>query len=454
MATAKDISTAQPAAGNRRLWYVAGGIMVVLILAVGASLLTHASPGVYNQNGINTGDTAWVLAASVLVMIMTPAVGCFYGGMVSNKSAGSVLQQWLVIFALVSVQWILIGYSLVFGKDIGAGLLGGGSFWGLNGVGYAPFKASVPIPQLAYMIFEAMFAILTPTLIIGAIAERMSLRTLTVFVLLWSTLVYDPIAHWVWSDAGWLSKLHVLDFAGGTVVHTSAGFAALIAAWIVGPRIRYQKGEAIAASNVPLTILGAALLWFGWFGFNAGSALGGNAVAVNAFVVTNTSAAVSALIWMALSWGQNRRPSALTIATGAICGLVVATPACGFVSPLSGIVIGTLGGLITYLALAFRKRMNVDDTLDVWAVHGMGGFIGVLLTGFFAESVISEPIKAGANGLLFGNPEQLGIQALAVLVTIAYSSIVTYILLVGIRFASPTGLRIDSEEEMDRPTRD
>src|SRR5437762_10289315 len=292
------------------------------------------------------------------------------------------------------------------------------------------------------MTFQGMFAIITPALIIGSFVERIRFRTLIVFVLLWATLVYDPIAHWVWNPEGWLNKLHALDFAGGTVVHASSGFAGLAAAIVVGKRLGFQKGEATEANNVPFTILGAALLWFGWFGFNAGSAIEASPLAVSAFVVTNTVAAAAALTWMALSWVQNGRPSALATATGAVCGLVAITPASGFVGPLSSIAIGVIGGLVTYLMLLLRtKKMEIDDTLDVWAAHGMGGLTGALLTGVFAEKVINS---AGANGLLFGNPQQLLVQIIAVAATVTYSFVVTFLLL---KILSIMGLRVTDREE-------
>jgi Amt family ammonium transporter len=453
MTTAKDISTEQPALGNRRLLLGAIAALAVGILAgIGAKQLAGASTG-GELKGINNGDTIWVLTSAALVMLMIPAVGFFYGGMVRSKNVVSVIKQSLVILALISVQWVLFGYSLAFGKDIGIGpgLIGGLGWFGLKDVGYGPSVYASTIPHLAYMIFQAMFAIVTPVLIIGAFVERIRFRTLIVFILLWSTLVYDPIAHWVWNPEGWLNKLHALDFAGGTVVHASSGFAALAAAIVVGKRIGFQKGEATEANNVPLTILGAALLWFGWFGFNAGSALAGTPVAVNAFVVTNTAAGAAALTWMALSWLQNGRPSALATATGAVCGLVVITPASGFVGPLSSIAIGVIGGLVTYLMLVLRnKLMNVDDTLDVWAAHGMGGVTGALLTGIFAEKVINNPLNdpnnvIATNGLLFGNPGQFGIQIIAVLATVTYSFVVTFILLKVLSFM---GLRVKRHEEI------
>ena len=444
MATIQDGSSVGSMFRQRNFLLGAISTLIVGVIAgAGAKLLAGGSAGTFNIGTINAGDTAWVLASSALVMIMTPAVGFFYGGMVRSKNVVSVIKQSLVILALVSIQWVLFGYSLAFGKDIGGGLLGGLGYFGLSGVGYAPNPDYAPtIPHLAYMIFQAMFAIITPALIIGAFVERIRFRTLVIFVLLWATLVYDPIAHWVWNPDGWLHKLGALDFAGGTVVHASSGFAALAAAIIVGKRVGFKKGEATEANNVPLTILGAALLWFGWFGFNAGSALAASPLAVSAFVVTNTAAAAAALTWMALSWIQNGRPSALATVTGAVCGLVAITPASGFVGPLSSIAIGVIGGLVTYLMLLFRtKRTQIDDTLDVWAAHGMGGVTGALLTGVFAEKVINS---AGANGLLFGNPGQLLTQLLAVVVTAAYSFAVTFLLL---KLLSFMGLRVTSREE-------
>jgi Amt family ammonium transporter len=443
---ATDTPVAQPTFRNLKLVLTTISVLVAGILAgIGASSLAHAPSEIHNlPQNINSGDTAWVLAASALVMIMTPAVGFFYGGMVRSKNVVSAIKQSFMILALVSVQWVLCGYSLAFGNDIGGGFLGGPAFFGLSGVGYAPnSNYAATIPHLAYMIFQAMFAIITPALIIGAFVERIRFRTLIVFILLWSTLVYDPIAHWVWSSDGWLHKLGTLDFAGGTVVHASSGFAALAAAIVVGKRIDFQKGKAIEGNNVPLTILGAALLWFGWFGFNAGSAVAASPLAVNAFVVTNTCAAVAALVWMVLSWVQYGRPSALATATGAVAGLVVITPASGYVRPLSSIAIGIVGGLVTYLMLVLRnKLMNVDDTLDVWAVHGMGGITGALLTGVFAEKAING---AGADGMFLSNPAQLFPQIIAVLATIVYSFVVTFLLFKLISFM---GLRVSKRDEI------
>jgi ammonium transporter, Amt family len=436
----------QPTRQQTQKLIVATLAIVLIGLGVGAAsrLFAGASSGAFNPQAINTGDTAWVLAASALVMIMTPAVGFFYGGMVRSKNVISVIKQSIVILSLISIQWVLFGYSLVFGKDIG-GVIGGLNFAGLMGVGYAPNPAyAATIPQLAFMIFQAMFAIITPALIIGSFAERIRFRTLIVFVLLWATLVYDPIAHWVWGVGGWLRNLGALDFAGGTVVHISAGFAGLAAALIIGRRLGTKPGDAMPANNVPLTLLGAALLWFGWFGFNAGSALSASPLAVNAFVVTNTAAAACALTWMALSWIENKKPSALATATGLVCGLVAITPASGFVGPMASIAIGIIAGGVTYLAVFLRsKKARVDDTLDVWAAHGMGGLVGALLTGVFAEKVINS---AGANGLLFGNPGQFLTQLVAVAVTATYSFVVTLLLFL---LLSRFKLRVSDKEELE-----
>lgn len=419
-------------------------LLILLGISVGyfTTKFAGASSGSININSINTGDTAWVLIASALVMIMTPAVGFFYGGMVRSKNVVSVIKHSLVILALVSLQWVIAGYSLVFGKDIN-GLIGGLNFFGLTGVGFAPNPDyAATIPQLAFMIFQAMFAIITPVLIIGAFVERIRFKALVIFVLVWTTLIYDPVAHWVWGSGGWLRALGALDFAGGTVVHVTAGFSALAAAIVVGRRRRVN--HQIIANNIPTVLLGASMLWFGWFGFNAGSALAASALAVNAFVVTNIAAATSALVWMVLSWAQNKKPSALATAIGAVCGLVAITPASGFVGPVSAIAIGIFAGIVTYLSLSFRSlHTKIDDTLDVWAAHGMGGVCGAVLTGVFAEKAINS---LGNNGLLFGNPHQVLIQLLAVSATAAYSFFGTVLILKAIKFV--TAIRVSLKEEI------
>ena len=419
------------------VWIVAG-------LGIGylATSFAGASAGEYDPALVNAGDTAWMLVSAALVMIMTPAVGFFYGGMVSVKNVVSVLKQSVVILALVSVQWVLLGYSLAFGPDVG-GMIGNLSFFGLRGVGFAPDpNYATSIPALVFMMFQAMFAIVTPALIIGAFVGRIRFKTLVLFTLLWTTLVYDPVAHWVWAPGGWLRTLGALDFAGGTVVHMSAGFSALAAALLVGKRLN-AASPAENANNVPFVILGAALLWFGWFGFNAGSALAAGALAASAFVVTNTAAAAAALTWIGLSWAQNRKISAMAGAIGAVCGLVVITPASGFVGPVAALAIGVLGGVATYLAVYWRStKIRIDDTLDVWAAHGIGGLTGAILTGFFAEKAINA---AGNDGFLFGNAHQLLVQAEAVLAVALYSFAATWIILKILSFVMP--LRVTSSEE-------
>ena len=400
--------------GKKFMWHSV--LWIAIGCAVGwlATYFAGASAGDASNSAINSGDTAWMLASSALVMIMTPAVGFFYGGMVSAKNVVSVIKQSMIILALVSVQWVVIGYSLAFGPDAGGhGIIGNLAYFGLRGVGYAPDPTyAATIPALVFMIFQAMFAIITPALIIGAFVERIKFRTLVIFTLLWATLVYDPVAHWVWSPNGWLHALGALDFAGGTVVHMTAGFSAIAAALLVGQRMQ-KTTPAEAANNVPFVILGAALLWFGWFGFNAGSALASGALAASAFVVTNTAAAAAALVWVALSWAENGKVSAMAAAIGAVCGLVAITPASGYVGPIASIAIGILGGAVTYLAVHFRgKKIKIDDTLDVWAGHGIGGLTGAVLTGVFAEKAINA---GGNNGLLFGNPHQLLVQITAVI---------------------------------------
>jgi Amt family ammonium transporter len=447
----ETVETVQPEpARNITVMHRGFFMQVIILFAVGAivgyvaTFFGGASAGDFDAKVINSGDTAWVLAAAALVMIMTPAVGFFYGGMVTSKNVVSVIKQSVLILGIVSIQWVLIGYSLAFGNDIG-GFIGGLNFFGLRDVGYAPSKYAGTIPHLAFMVFQAMFAIITPALIIGSFVERIRFRTIVIFVILWATLVYDPIAHWVWGG-GWLGKMGALDFAGGTVVHISAGFAGLAAAMVIGRRRAYQQGLALASNNVPFVLLGASLLWFGWFGFNAGSALAASPLAVSAFVVTNTAAATCALTWMILSWAEYGKPSAMATATGAVCGLVAITPASGFVGPIASIAIGIIAGIVTYVMLFFRSKMTrIDDTLDVWAAHGMGGLVGALLTGVFAEKAINP---AGNNGLLFGNPGQLWTQFIAVVASLTYSFVLTFVILYVMKLVSgPLGLRVSEADE-------
>ncbi|MBI4067196.1 ammonium transporter [Candidatus Gottesmanbacteria bacterium] len=427
-----------------KLIHYIGGLLVLGILIGYASIyFGGASAGSFDPAVINSGDTAWVLTAAALVLIMTPGVGFFYGGMVRSKNVVSVLKQSIVITALISIQWVILGYSLAFGKDI-RGILGDLVYLGLRGVGFAPNgDYAGTIPHLVYMIFQAKFAIITPALIIGAFVERIRFRTLLIFMLLWSTLVYDPVAHWVWGVGGWLRNMGALDFAGGTVVHITAGLSALAAAMVIGRRSGIKPGQLVPASNVPLVILGGTLLWFGWFGFNAGSALSASALAANAFVVTHTAAAASALTWMLLSFAESKKPSAMATITGAVCGLVAITPASGFVGPIASIAIGIIAGVTTYGALYIRaKHTSIDDSLDVFACHGIGGITGALLTGVFAEKAINA---LGNNGLLFGNPGQLWTQIIAVAASAAYAFVVTYIILKVLD--SLMGLRVPKKVE-------
>ncbi len=419
-------------------------LIFIIGIVISISVLWFQGTSSDGHGTINTGDTAWVLASAALVMIMTPAVGFFYGGMVRSKNVISIIHQSFVILAIVSIQWVIIGYSLVFGKDF-HGIIGGMNFFGLRNVGFSPnTNYASTIPQLAFMIFQAKFAIITPALIIGAIAERINFKALIIFTIVWTTLVYDPVAHWVWGVGGWLRGFGALDFAGGTVVHVTAGFAGLIAAIMIGRRYGIKK-QGTPAHNIPFVLLGAALLWFGWFGFNAGSALGANGLAANAFVTTNTAAAAAALVWMILSWVQFGKPSGLATATGAICGLVVITPASGFVGPIASIAIGIIGGAVTYIALLFRTHKTyIDDALDVWAAHGMGGVTGAILTGVFAEKIINS---TGNNGLLFGNPTQFFVQVMTVAVTASYTMIATWIILLVLN--NTIGLRVSKKEEQD-----
>ncbi|MFQ5827481.1 MAG: ammonium transporter [Dehalococcoidia bacterium] len=390
---------------------------------------------------IDSGDTAWILASSALVLIMTPALGFFYGGMVRGKNAAGTIMHCFILVALISVQWVLWGYSLAFGPDWGGlGVIGTLDWVGLRGVGLEAGPYADTIPHQAFMIFQAMFAIITPALITGAFAERMKFKTFLIFMVLWATFVYDPIAHWVWGQGGWLGQLGALDFAGGTVVHISSGVAALSAALVFRRRLGFGQ-EPMGPHNVPFIVLGAALLWFGWFGFNAGSALTSGSLATSAFVVTNTAAAMAALTWMTLSWALSGKPSVVGAASGAVAGLVAITPASGFVTPMAAVIIGLGAGAFCYFACRLRARMGLDDSLDVWGVHGVGGTWGAIATGLFATAAIS----GGANGLFYGNPGQLWIQFIAVGATWAYSFVVTVVILWVLD--KVMGLRVAQEEE-------
>ncbi|GBE04695.1 ammonium transporter NrgA [bacterium BMS3Abin10] len=403
-------------------------------------------PGVvYAQDlsSIDSGDTAWLLISTALVMLMIPGLALFYGGMVRRKNVLSTLMQCFVIMCVVGLQWILWGYSLAFGPDKW-GIIGGLEWLGLNSVGLSPSPDyASTVPHQAFMIFQGMFAAITPALIIGAFAERMKFSTLLIFTLLWTTLVYDPVCHWVWGTGGWLGKLGVLDFAGGIVVHLSSGIAALIAALMMGKRRGYLH-EPMPPHNLPMTVLGAALLWFGWFGFNAGSSLSSGALAVSAFVVTNTAAVAAALTWAIIEWRHRGNPTVLGIVTGAVAGLATITPASGFVGPMSAIVIGIAAGVFCYIAVSVIKpKLGYDDSLDVFGVHGIGGIWGVLAVGLFASTAINPD---GVNGLFFGNPAQIGIQAIGIVAVLLYSLVVTWVILKILDVL--LGLRVSVKDEI------
>ena len=390
---------------------------------------------------IDAGDTAFVLICSALVMFMTPGLALFYGGMVRNKNVLGTIIQSFVVVGLVTVIWVLWGYSIAFGPDVW-GIFGNLGWFGLRGVGLSPSPDYAgTIPHTAFMIFQGMFAIITPALITGAFAERMKFSTLLVFVLLWSTFVYSPLAHWVWGVGGWLGNMGALDFAGGTVVHISSGISALAAVLLISKRNGYGK-EKFIPHNLPMTITGAAILWFGWFGFNAGSALGSNGLAAGAFVTTHVAAA-AALAWMLVEWLHRDKPTTLGAASGAVAGLVAITPAAGFVGPMSALMIGALAGVICYGGVLAKSKLGYDDSLDVVGIHGLGGTWGALATGLFASKAVNPD---GANGLFFGNPGQLWVQFLSVLVTCAFA----FVMSVGIlKILDRTmGLKVSDEEEV------
>ena len=389
---------------------------------------------------MNSGDTAWILASSALVLLMTPGLAFFYGGLVRQKNVTATIMHSLMCMGLVGVVWVLWGYSLAFGADVGGlGIVGDLQWFGLAGVSASeagPYADN--IPHQAFMIFQGMFAIITPALITGAFAERMKFSAFIVFTVLWVTIVYAPLAHWVWGG-GWLGSLGALDFAGGTVVHINSGIAALAAALIIGKRLGFGE-QPMPPHNVPMIVLGAGLLWFGWFGFNAGSALAADGVAVNAFVVTNTAAAAAVVSWVIMSWIFGKRPSVIGAASGAVAGLVAITPAAGFVGAVPAIIIGIGAGVICYGAIELLLKLKVDDALAVWGVHGMGGAWGALATGLFVGIGFGEAVEMAAR------VQQVGVQLVGIIATVAWSFIVTSIILLAIKYT--IGLRVpDSQEE-------
>lgn len=423
----------------RRTAVLIGAVIGVAIAACGACAADASSK-------ISAGDTAWILASSALVMIMTPGLGLFYAGMVRRKNVLGTIMQSFVLVGVIGVLWVVYGYSTAFGRDHW-GLIGSLDWIGLKGVGVEPAKAPFDalygstIPQEAHMIFQAMFAIITPALITGAVAERMRFKAFVVFMIMWATVIYNPVAHWVWGVGGWLGKLGALDFAGGTVVHICSGVAALCCAMVLGRRNRYGR-EEFKPHNLTMTLIGTALLWFGWFGFNAGSALGANGLAANAFVVTNTSAAAAAVSWLIVESRHRGKPTALGAASGAVAGLVAITPASGFVGPIASIAIGGVASLLCYIAIMLKGKLGYDDSLDVFGVHGVGGTWGAIATGLFACTAINA---AGADGLFYGNAALLGKQLIAVVSVAGYSFIGTFILLKLTGLVTP--LRLDKDDE-------
>ena len=392
---------------------------------------------------IDKGDTAWVLVCSALVLLMTiPGLALFYGGMVRQRNVLATLLQSFAALCVVSLQWVLFGYSLAFGPSHG-GFIGDFSWAGLHGVGPGPYAGyAATIPHSAFMLFQMMFAAITPALIAGAFAERMKFSAFVLFTLLWSTFVYDPVAHWVWNEGGFLHKLGALDFAGGTVVHLSSGASALVCALVIGKRKGYPR-TPMPPHNLPFTLIGAGLLWFGWFGFNAGSALEASGVAAGAFLTTHVAAAAAALGWMGSEWALRGKPTALGTASGAVAGLVAITPACGYVGPLAAVLIGAAAGSLCFGACHLKSRLGYDDALDVVGVHGVGGTFGALATGLFAWKAINA---AGGDGLFHGNPGQLKVQLIAIAATVIIAAPATWLILKLVD--ATVGLRVPEEDEI------
>jgi len=423
---------------RKQQWIRPQRIANLLLFAV-AVLSSRAAHAQASAAALNSGDTAWMLMASALVLLMTPGLALFYGGMVRRKNVLSTMMYSFFTMALVTVQWIVLGYSLAFGKTQG-GFIGGLDYVFLRGM--APqLKGS--LPHLAYMAFQLKFAIITPALITGAFVERMKFSAYVAFALLWSTLVYDPVAHWTWGDGGWLAQLGVLDFAGGTVVHWTAGLSALVSALFIGRRLGYGK-ERFIPHDMTMTLAGAGLLWFGWFGFNAGSALAAGQNAALAFATTHIAAAAAAMSWVLAEWIYRGKPTLLGFASGLVAGLVAITPNAGFVGPMAALVIGLLAGVVCYSAVLFKEKLHYDDSLDAWGVHGVGGMLGALLVGVFAEKALNP---AGADGLIAGNPALIGKQAIGLLA----AGILTALLTLGILFVvdKAVGLRVSDEEERE-----
>jgi ammonium transporter, Amt family len=417
-------------------------LLIVLLLAVLVPGAAHAAAATPAVAKVDSGDTAWMLVATALVMLMTPGLALFYGGMVRRKNVLGTIMQSFIALAVVTLVWVLYGYSLAFGPTY-HGLIGTLEWAGLAHVGLDPNpEYAATIPHQSFMMFQMMFAIITPALITGAIAERLKFSTYLVFIVLWSTLVYAPVAHWVWSTGGWMRSLGALDFAGGLVVHITSGVTALAAAIVIGKR-HGHSGELTPPHNLTMTLLGASILWFGWFGFNAGSAIASGALAVSAFVATHIAAASATLSWLFIEWKHRGQPTVLGAASGAVAGLVAITPASGFVGPMAAVVIGVMAGAVCYFAIGMKAYFHYDDSLDAVGVHGVGGTLGALLTGIFASKAINA---AGSDGMLYGNMALFVAQAQSVAVVIVYTFVVSWLLLKGLDMT--LGLRVTKEHEM------
>ncbi len=391
---------------------------------------------------ISAGDTAFILVSAALVLLMTPALGLFYGGMVRNKNVLGTIMHSLIMIAIISFEWVYLGYSMSFGPDV-SGIIGDLSWFGLKGVGTAPSDTyATTIPHILFMIYQCMFAVITPALITGAFAERMKFGSFVVFSLLWAILVYNPVCHWIWGSGGWLGAKGVLDFAGGLVVHLTSGAGALAAALIIGPRQGFKK-RSFMPHNLPMTLLGTGLLWFGWFGFNSGSALAANGVAVTAFVATHLAGMAAMASWCFMEKIRQGNATTLGAASGAIAGLATVTPAAGFISANAAIIIGLVAGVICYLAVSMKEKLGYDDSLDVVGIHGLGGFAGTLMLGIFASKAVNP---GGADGLLAGNPAFFLTQLLGVAVVLVYAFVTSFVLLKIID--AMLGLRVSPEDEV------
>ena len=409
-------------------------ILLLILIVLGSVSLSTVWAQEGTSNAIDSGDTAWILVSSALVLCMTfPGLALFYGGLVRSKNVLGTLMHTTIIMCVISIVWVLWGYTLAFGPDIG-GVIGGLDHLGLKGVGTDAFPGT-GIPHLLFMVFQLMFAAITVALITGSFAERMKFTALIAFAVLWSTFIYSPLAHWVWGG-GWLAQMGALDFAGGAVVHISSGFGALICAILIGKRTGLGM-EAMPPHNLPMAVIGTGLLWFGWFGFNAGSALGANEVAVSAFVATHIAACAGGFSWMIAEWIYQGKPSILGVASGIISGLATITPGAGFLGPLSALFVGILAGVFCYTAVIWKTRLGYDDSLDVVGIHGIGGITGILATGLFAS--------IGAQGLFFGNAGQFGIQAVLAISTLAFVVVGTFIILKVVDMT--IGLRVSSDDE-------